>query len=231
MTPNTDAPPNPAPPKEKPRLAYAIATVLGTGYLRPSPGTYGSLVGVATAVVCAIFFLHPVSVSSWFSRHPLSEAMFADRHFLVPGSDIHDTALVVPIVCALLLLVILGGIGVWSTARVVQHSGIEDPQYIVIDEVAGQHLTLLLPLIPIALPHLTTHFDFSGYAIFFALSLVNWKYLLLGFILFRVFDIWKPFPLRRLEKLPHGWGVMADDWMAGVYAAILLRLALHFNLV
>ncbi len=231
MTPNTDAPPNPAPPKEKPRLAYAIATVLGTGYLRPSPGTYGSLVGVATAVVCAIFFLHPASVSSWFSRHPLSEAMFADRHFLVPGSDIHDTALVVPIVCALLLLVILGGIGVWSTARVVQHSGIEDPQYIVIDEVAGQHLTLLLPLIPIALPHLTAHFDFSGYAIFFALSLVNWKYLLLGFILFRVFDIWKPFPLRRLEKLPHGWGVMADDWMAGVYAAILLRLALHFNLV
>jgi phosphatidylglycerophosphatase A len=231
MTPNTDASPNPAPPQEKPRLAYAIATVLGTGYLRPSPGTYGSLVGVATAVVCAIFFLHPVSVSSWFSRHPLSEAMFADRHFLVPGSDIHDTPLVVPIVCALLLLVILGGIGVWSTARVVQHSGIEDPQYIVIDEVAGQHLTLLLPLIPIALPHLTTHFDFSGYAIFFALSLVNWKYLLLGFILFRVFDIWKPFPLRRLEKLPHGWGVMADDWMAGVYAAILLRLALHFNLV
>jgi phosphatidylglycerophosphatase A len=63
------------------------------------------------------------------------------------------------------------------------------------------------------------------------MSLVNWKYLLLGFILFRVFDIWKPFPVRRLEKLPGGWGVMADDWMAGVYAAILLRLALHFNLV
>ena len=96
---------------------------------------------------------------------------------------------------------------------------------------AGQHLTLLLPLIPIALPHLTEHFDFSGYAIFSALSLVNWKYLLAGFILFRVFDIWKPFPIRRLEKLPHGWGVMADDWAASVYAAILLRLALHFNLV
>ena len=39
------------------------------------------------------------------------------------------------------------------------------------------------------------------------------------------------FELRRLEMLPHGWGVMADDWMAGIYAAILLRLALHFNLV
>jgi phosphatidylglycerophosphatase A len=90
---------------------------------------------------------------------------------------------------------------------------------------------LLLPLIPIALPHLETHLDLSMYAIFFALSLVNWKYLLLGFILFRIFDIWKPFPLRRLEQLPGGWGIMADDWMAGVYAAILLRLALHFNLV
>jgi phosphatidylglycerophosphatase A len=231
MTPNTDASPTPAPPKKKPRLAYAIATALGTGYLRPSPGTYGSLVGVGTIVLSAIFFLHPASVSSWFSNHPLSEAMFADKHFLVWGADIYNSALWLPLFCALLLLVILGAIGVWSSARVAEYSGVKDPQYIVIDEVAGQHLTLMLPLIPIALPHLSQHFDLSGYAIFFALSLVNWKYLLMGFVLFRVFDIWKPFPVRRLESLPHGWGVMADDWMAGVYAAILLRLALHFNLV
>ena len=230
MTPITDAS-TPAPSQKKPRLAYAIATALGTGYLRPSPGTYGSLVGVGTIVVCAIFFLHPVSVSGWLSKHPLSDAMFADKHFLVWGEDIHDSALWLPVFCASLLLVILGAIGVWSSARVAEYSGIKDPQFIVIDEVAGQHLTLLLPLIPIALPHLSQHFDLSGYAIFFALSLVNWKYLLMGFILFRVFDIWKPFPVRRLESLPHGWGVMADDWMAGVYAAILLRLALHFNLV
>jgi phosphatidylglycerophosphatase A len=231
MTSITDAPPVAVPTQKKPRLAYAIATALGTGYLRPSPGTYGSLVGVATIVLCAIFFLHPVSVSGWFSEHPLSDAMFADKHFLVWGSDIHDSALWLPVFCASLLMVILGAIGIWSSARVAEYSGQKDPQFVVIDEVAGQHLTLLLPLIPIALPHLTQHFDLSGYAIFFALSLVNWKYLLLGFILFRVFDIWKPFPVRRLERLPHGWGVMADDWMASVYAAILLRLALHFNLV
>jgi phosphatidylglycerophosphatase A len=231
MTPNTDASTKPAPPQNKPRLAYSIATALGTGYLRPSPGTYGSLVGVATIMLSAIFFLHPASVSDWFSQHPLSEAMFADKHFLMPGSDIHDTALALPLLCALVLLLILGAIGVWSSARVAEYSGEKDPQYVVIDEVAGQHLTLLLPLIPIALPHLREHFDFSGYAIFFALSLVNWKYLLTGFILFRVFDIWKPFPVRHLEKLPGGWGVMADDWMAGIYAAIFLRLALHFNLV
>src|SRR5580692_11710118 len=114
MTPNTDASPTPVPPKEKPRLAYAIATVLGTGYLRPAPGTYGSLVGVGTIAVCAIFFLHPVSVIGWFSKHPLSDAMFADKHFLVWGADIHDSALALPLFCALLLLLILAAIGVWS---------------------------------------------------------------------------------------------------------------------
>jgi phosphatidylglycerophosphatase A len=89
----------------------------------------------------------------------------------------------------------------------------------------------VLPLIPIAMPHLQAHVDFSVYAIFSALSLVNWKYLLAGFLLFRLFDIWKPYPVKNLEKLPGGWGIMADDWLAGVYAAILLRAALHFGLV
>jgi phosphatidylglycerophosphatase A len=54
---------------------------------------------------------------------------------------------------------------------------------------------------------------------------LNWKYLLLGFILFRVFDIWKPFPARQAEWLPGGWGIMADDWIAGIYAAIGLWIA------
>jgi phosphatidylglycerophosphatase A len=178
-----------------------------------------------------VFFLRPTSIRGLFSLHPLTDAVFSDTHFLVPGSDLHNSALGLPLVCALGLLVILGAIGVWSSFRAAEFSGIKDPQFVVIDEVAGQHLTLLLPLIPIALPHLTEHMDFSAYAIFFTLSLVNWKYLLLGFVLFRVFDIWKPFPVRQLEKLPHGWGIMADDWMAGIYAAILLRVALHLGLL
>jgi phosphatidylglycerophosphatase A len=230
MTPNTDAGSS-APPQKKPRLAFAIATALGVGYLPKAPGTFGSLVGVGTIVLSAYFFLQPTSIAGLSPLQPLSDANFVDRHFLVPGSDLHDTVLALPIFCAVTLLVILGAIGVWSSSKAAAYSGIKDPQFIVIDEVAGQHLTLLLPLIPIALPHLGTHLDMSLYAIFFALSLVNWKYLLLGFILFRVFDIWKPYPLRRLEKLPGGWGIMADDWVAGIYAAILLRLALHFNLV
>jgi len=154
-----------------------------------------------------------------------------DKHFLVPGSDIHNTMLWLPIFSAAVLLVILGAIGVWSATRAAAYAGIKDPQFVVIDEVAGQHLTLLLPLIPIALPNLHSHMDLSTFAIFSALSLVNWKYLLFGFVFFRIFDIWKPFPVRRLENLPGGWGIMADDWMAGVYAAVLLRMALHFKLI
>ncbi len=231
MTPNTDAASAGAPKGKKPRLALAVATVLGVGYIPKAPGTFGALVGVATAFFSAIFFLRPTSLRGLFSLHPLSEANFADKHFLVPGSDIHDSVVALPLLCALLILALLAMVGVWSTSRVAAYAGREDPQHVVIDEVAGQHLALLLPLIPIALPNFTAHLDFSMYAIFFALSLVNWKYLLAGFILFRVFDIWKPFPVRQLEKLPRGWGIMADDWMAGVYAAILLRLALHFGLV
>ena len=209
----------------------AIATALGVGYIPKAPGTFGSLVGVATAVLSAAFFLRPASLRSLLSFHPLSEAVFSDNHFLFPGSDIHDSTLALPLVCALGLLVILGAIGVWSASRTADFSGTKDPQFVVIDEVAGQHFTLILPLIPIGLPHLTEHFDFSVYAIFFTLSLANWKYLLLGFLLFRLFDIWKPFPVRQLERLPRGWGIMADDWMAGIYAAILLRVALHFGLL
>ncbi|MGH9744433.1 MAG: phosphatidylglycerophosphatase A family protein [Candidatus Acidiferrum sp.] len=217
--------------RKKPRFAIAIATALGVGYAPKAPGTFGSLVGVMTAVLSAVFFLHPATIRDIFSRHPLAEAVFADKHFLVPGSDIHNSTLALPLVCALALLVILAAIGVWSASQTADFAGIEDPQFVVIDEVAGQHLALILPLIPIGLPHLAQHFDFSVYAIFMTLSLVNWKYLLLGFLLFRLFDIWKPFPIRQLEKLPRGWGIMADDWMAGVYAAILLRIALHFGLL
>jgi phosphatidylglycerophosphatase A len=233
MTPSTEAagltPETPV--REKPGLAYTIATVFGVGHWPKAPGTYGSLVGVLTIVLSAIFFLRPTSLAGLSPLHVLSDARFMDKHFLVPGSDIHDTVLWLPIVSAVALFVVLGAIGVWAAGKTAEVAGIKDPQFVVIDEVAGQHLTLLLPLIPIALPNLRSHMDLSMFAIFFALSLVNWKYLFFGFVFFRLFDIWKPFPLRWLETLPGGWGIMADDWMAGVYAAILLRFALHFKLI
>ena len=217
--------------KQKPGLALAIATALGVGYAPRAPGTFGSLVGVITAMLTSLFFLRPHSVGDLFSRQRLVERTFIDHHFLVPGGSIHDSMLVVPVSCAILLVLFLAFVGVWSAGKAADFVGIKDPQFVVIDEVAGQHITLILPLIPLAMPNLSAHMDFSEYAIYSALSVLNWRYLLAGFVLFRLFDIWKPFPIGNLEKLRGGWGIMADDWLAGVYAAILLKVALHFRLL
>lgn len=90
-------------------------------------------------------------------------------------------------------------IGVLAASRASKISGNDDPSFIVIDEVAGQLLTfLLLPL-----------------------SALN---LVLGTVAFRLFDIWKPFPIRKLESLGGGAGIMADDLLAGIYANLLLQV-------
>jgi phosphatidylglycerophosphatase A len=107
----------------------------------------------------------------------------------------------VPMAIAISVLVTL--IGIPPSTVVARESGIKDPGFVVIDEVAGQMITLIA--VP---PH--------------------WKYLLAGFILFRSFDIVKPFPLRRLEELPGGTGIMMDDVGAGLYALALLQIWLHF---
>jgi phosphatidylglycerophosphatase A len=104
---------------------------------------------------------------------------------------------------AVLASVIITLIGIPPSTVVERESGREDPGFVVIDEVAGQMIAL------IGVP-------------------VNWKYLLAGFILFRSFDIVKPFPLRRLEKLGGGTGIMMDDVGAGLYALVLLQIWLHF---
>jgi phosphatidylglycerophosphatase A len=115
---------------------------------------------------------------------------------------------------------------VWAADRAAKFWREKDPQRVVIDEVSGQHLTLLLGLaIPVWWrPTATISYDYPlGFVSLH--SVLSWKYLLLGLILFRVFDIWKPFPARQAESLPGGWGIMADDWVAGIYAAIGLWIA------
>jgi phosphatidylglycerophosphatase A len=222
MTPNTEAAATAEAPPNKPRLALAIATALGVGYIPKAPGTLGSLIGIAVAIL----------------THPVSLIVFIGFLFFQSGLGIDlpvfggHSAPVLLLVPSLVAFIIVGLIGVWSSSRAATYSGLKDPQYVVIDEVSGMQLTLILAIVPLGLPtHLLPADEASVFALYSALSLLNWKYLLLGFILFRVFDIWKPWPIRRLEKLPGGWGIMADDWMAGIYAAILLRVALHFGLL
>lgn len=89
--------------------------------------------------------------------------------------------------------------GVLASSVVSKKTGIEDPSFVVIDEVAGQLLTFLF------LP-------------FNAMNLV------LGTLAFRVFDIWKPYPIRKLESLENGVGVMADDLLAGIYGNLVLQI-------
>lgn len=223
MTPSNEVAPEIQ--RKKPKLALAIATALGIGYIPKAPGTFGSLAGIAVAILT-----HPVSLFVIVSL-ALTQSRYAGIGFDVPMLNGHPAPALI-LLPSVLVLLIVGAFGVWGGSLAASYAGIDDPQYVVIDEVSGMHLTLVLGIMPIGLPtHLVTADQASVFALYSAFSLLNWKYLLLGLILFRVFDIWKPWPVRRLEKLPGGWGIMADDWMAGIYAAILLRVALHFNLV
>jgi phosphatidylglycerophosphatase A len=97
-------------------------------------------------------------------------------------------------------------LGIPAATRVSRETGHKDPGFVVIDEVAGQLIAFM------GIP-------------------VSWKTLLAGFILFRVLDTLKPPPLRQLERLPEGWGIVVDDLGAGIYALIAMHVLLHFGLL
>jgi phosphatidylglycerophosphatase A len=121
----------------------------------------------------------------------------------------HDVYLVIGAQGAMLLFTLfISAVGVLVATRTANYLGKKDPQIVVVDEVSGQ---------------LIAYFGIGA-------GVPNWKYLLLGFILFRVFDIWKPFPARQAESLPGGLGIMADDWIAGIYAALGLWIARSLGL-
>jgi phosphatidylglycerophosphatase A len=89
-------------------------------------------------------------------------------------------------------------LGIWAATTVARDLGKKDPQIVVVDEVAGMLVTML------------------------PMADVSWRAVLFGFVLFRLFDIAKPWPVRRLEALPDGWGIVMDDVMAGVFGACVM---------
>jgi phosphatidylglycerophosphatase A len=99
----------------------------------------------------------------------------------------------------ILVVLIITVIGIWAGGRAARILNDKDPQQVVVDEVVGQLITLAF--IP---------FD------------VAWWMILAGFLLFRFFDIAKPYPIYRLQVLPGGLGVCADDILAGLYAAVVM---------
>jgi phosphatidylglycerophosphatase A len=148
-----------------------VATFLGTGRLRPGPGTWASLATVAL----------------WRALAPR-----IDPAWLLPVT-ISASAVAV-------------AIGIPAATRVARQLGARDPSAVVIDEVAGQLIAL------IAVP-------------------VDWKTVLASLILFRAFDILKPPPVRQLERLPEGYGIVLDDIGAGVYALLVLQGARYWGLL
>ena len=107
---------------------------------------------------------------------------------------------------ALVLAAAAVSAGIPAATRISRATGLKDPQFVVIDEVAGQLIA-------------------------FVMVAVTWKSLLLGFILFRGFDIIKPPPVRWLERLPEGLGIVVDDVGAGLYALAAMQLMVHFGLL
>ena len=168
--------------------AAVPATIAGPGF--PTP-TWATLV----ATVLGIGRLRP-GPGTWGSATTVL-LWAAVAHALSPS-------LRTPL--AVILVVLVMSIGIPAATRVARGAGRKDPQFVVIDEVAGQLVALIA--VPLA-----------------------WKSFLAGFILFRAFDILKPPPVRQLEALPEGTGIVLDDIAAGLYALGFVHLFLHFGLL
>jgi len=158
-----------------PRIAWWVATGFGSGYLKPAPGTWGTLAGLGA------WLLLVGAVRS------------------VGG----------PLTPWLLLSapVALSFLAVWAAGRVVQDTGQEDPAFIVADEWAG----IWIALTPLLFTATVQPQPLSLWA----------ARLVAPFMLFRLFDIWKPGAINAAQRLPGGWGVVVDDVLAGLLAALL----------
>jgi phosphatidylglycerophosphatase A len=211
MNTKTDAPTSSSAPK--PKLALFVATAAGLGYLPKAPGTFGSLGGLLLAI--APSWLAVLIGNVLIRTHVLDGVFIKSSHLYTDPFFLAQIAITIAV----------ASVGVWSASRAAEYWSQKDPQRVVIDEVSGQHIALLIGCL---LPLLSGEYRIEGSWKFGLVALnspLNWKYLLVGFILFRLFDIRKPFPARQAEALPSGLGIMADDWFAGLYAGIGLWLA------
>ena len=148
-----------------------------------------------------------ILVATWFGcgYSPAAPGTAGSLGGLAIAIALHEWAGFAPWRFAVLAVLIFP-VAVWAagvTARVKQ---LKDPQIVVVDEVVGQWITLA------------------------GATTLNWKSYLFALVLFRLFDVWKPAPVRQLESLPGGLGINADDVMAGVYGAIVLWALGHFGL-
>jgi phosphatidylglycerophosphatase A len=100
----------------------------------------------------------------------------------------------------LIVTLLLLAPAIWASTQTARVLDRKDPSIVVVDEVLGQWVTLL------------------------GATALRWKSFCAAFLLFRLFDIWKPWPVRNFEKLPEGVGIVADDLAAGIYSALILYI-------
>jgi phosphatidylglycerophosphatase A len=149
----------------------------------------------------------PNLISTWFGcgYWPYGPGTAGSAAGLLIAVALHRYAGFPPFAFAILAAVFFYP-AVWAATITARQAGIKDPQFVVVDEVLGQWVALA------------------------GARTLNWQTFLAAFVLFRLFDIWKPFPARQMEALPGGLGINADDVMAGVYAALVLFVAGYFRL-
>lgn len=183
-----------------PRWAWMVATGFGSGFLRPAPGTWGSLTGLAAW--CLLSRLLATPFSGWVLAH---------RNAPWLGYRIYAAE-----AAFLAAPLLMSWLAVRAADRVVLETGDKDPGYIVADEWAGMWITLWPVRWEIA-----QNFDRL-------LGPGGWRWLpalLVPFLVFRLFDVWKPWPVRQIQVLPGGGGVVADDVVAGLYGIPVVMLA------
>jgi len=140
---------------------------------------------------------------------PVAQGTFGSLAALLPWSLLRE----LPLWIYLIVLLVGFAIGVWACDVAGRALGVDDHRSLVWDEFIGQWIAL----IPLLLPSLLPVSDF------------HWWMLVPGFVLFRLFDVWKPWPIRWLDRrVKGGLGVMIDDVVAGVFAAVVLAIGLHF---
>ncbi len=148
------------------------------------------------------------AISTWFGcgRSPFAPGTVGSAAAILLAIALHRFAGLGPLTFAILALLLFAP-AVWAADVSARAAKVKDPQFVVVDEVIGQWIALA------------------------GARTLNWKGYLAAFALFRLFDIWKPAPVRQLERLPGGLGINADDAMAGLYAALVLFAAGCFNLI
>lgn len=170
-------------------------TTFGVGYIPGAPGTYGSLIGVLIYLGTVKLVMFVVHYFSMFST-PVWPFLAEYPSTILP---VQVTSWIHAGIVILLTMFCL--LGTWASNRSISLLGNDDPSEAVVDEVMGQLIVFLF--VPIT---------------------IGWPIIVAGFALFRLFDIWKPYPIDSLQVLPGGIGVCADDILAGVYAGVCLSV-------